>query len=123
LDRDLGLGLGRFSSTWEQSKAASKPQFFTATFVSKSRSKSKIVFGRRLDYTALGGGTGAHNLELRAFNGSIAGPPASPVNLKNRGERVLAWNIRVINDYPPWVADHDFRKEVFGATQEPPRIP
>jgi hypothetical protein len=73
-------------------------------------------------------GSDAHNIELRAFNGSISGASVFPVDLKSRGERTLAWDVRVINDDKPWVAvaipdaNHDSRKEVFGAAHELPRI-
>ena len=73
-------------------------------------------------------GSGAHRIELRAFNGSADGDAISQVDLKGRGGQTLAWNFRIADADKPWVAvaiaggRHATRKEVFGTAHELPDI-
>jgi hypothetical protein len=84
------------------------------------------LFAKRLEagmvqVEARVGGAGAHQVELRAFNGSASGPQGA-VNLTAGHEQALTWKLRVASVDKPWVvvvipdASTSARKELFGTT-------
>jgi hypothetical protein len=72
-------------------------------------------------------GAGAHQVELRAFNASAAGPHRA-VNLTAGQEQTLTWELSVANVDKPWVVvvipdgSTSDRKELFGTTRDLPAI-
>lgn len=78
---------------------------------------------RMIEVTAHLRGAGTHNLELRAFNGSVSRPQAE-VNLTGGGEQSVGWNLKVADDAKPWVviviADGDTggKTELFGTVRK-----